>query len=156
MGMTTNPDRQPKGVPAGGQFATAAHHESIVALTAPATDFSYFPHPDARYPHPMGSWPEDVENPASITLGEEEDIVDEVPVNTLYPDPQNARTISQPTCTITMPNGATLTVIQVGDPEGGNSDERYAGNWDHYLKGDTYTRDQVLETAHETMLQARK
>jgi hypothetical protein len=119
-------------------------------------DFSAFPHPDTHYPHPMNSWPEDVEAPVSIVLGEEDAEVDEIPVHTLYPDPQNARTISEPSCTITMGNGAAVTVIQVGDPEGGNSDERWSGDWDVYLDGDTYTRDQVLETAHETMLQASK
>jgi hypothetical protein len=104
----------------------------------------------------MESWPEDVEAPASITIGEADATVDEVPRHTLLPDPQNARTISEPTCTIAMANGASLTVRQVGDPEGGNTEETFAGDWDAYLKGDNYTRDQVLETAHETMLQARK
>lgn len=119
-------------------------------------DFSAFPHPDTHYPHPMESWPSDVEAPVSITLGEEETTVDEVSYSTIYPDPQNETTIDQPTCTITMANGATVTVIELGDPEGGNTEERWTGNWDVYLGGDTYTRDQVLETAHETMLQARK
>lgn len=123
---------------------------------APAVDLSQFPHPDTHYPHPMGSWPEGVQAPASITLGEADATVDEVPRYTLYPDPQNERTISQPTCTITMANGATLTVTQIGDPEDGNSEEVFAGDWDTHLLGDTYTRDQVIETAHETMLQARK
>jgi hypothetical protein len=104
----------------------------------------------------MEQWPEGVEAPVSIVLGEDSAEVDEVPRYTLYPDPQNARTIAEPTCTVTMPNGATLTVKQVGDPEGGNTEEHYTGNWDVYLGGDTYTRDQVLETAHETMIQATK
>jgi len=104
----------------------------------------------------MGCWPEGVEDPASVTLGEEESTVDEVPRHTLYPDPQNERTVSGPSCTITMANGASLTVAEVGDPEGGNTEERFSGDWEHYLKADTYTRDQVIETAHETMIQARK
>jgi hypothetical protein len=119
-------------------------------------DFSAFPHPDTHYPHPMNSWPEDVEAPVSIVLAEEYVTLDEVPLYTLYPDPQNERSIDQPTCKITMANGATVTVVQTGDPEGDNYDERWTGDWEIFLDGDTYTRDQVLETAHETMLQARK
>jgi hypothetical protein len=146
--------RQPKGIPVGGQFAATEHGEPAFTLASPPRDRSRFPHPDTRYPHPMGCWPEDVEDPKSIALGEEDGTVDEVPRHTLHPDPQNARTISQPSCTILMENGATLTVVQVGDPEGGNSEERFSGDWDHYLKGDSYARDQVIETAHETMAQA--
>jgi hypothetical protein len=132
-------------------------NELAAETTSPATvDLNPYPHSDARYPHPMNSWPEEVEAPASIVLGDEESTVDEVPCHTLYPDPQNARTISEPRCTITMTNGATLKVAYVGDPEGGNSEETFTGDWDAYLKGDTYARDQVIETAHETMLQARK
>lgn len=82
--------------------------------------------------------------------------MDEVPRFTLYPDPQNARTISQPSCTITMANGASLTVVQLGDPEGGNTEERFTGDWEPYLKSEPHTRDQVIETAYETMIQARK
>lgn len=119
-------------------------------------DFSAFPHPDTHYPHPMEQWPSDVEAPVSIELGVEETEVDEVPRFTLLPDPQNARLESSPACTITMANGAAVTVWHAGDPEDNNTEERWSGNWDVYLKGDTYTRDQVLDTAHETMLQARK
>jgi hypothetical protein len=34
-GMTSSPSRQPKGIPVGGQFATAAHSESGVLLAPP-------------------------------------------------------------------------------------------------------------------------
>jgi hypothetical protein len=154
--MSADRTRQPKGVPAGGQFAATAHEESAVALPASPDGRDRFPHPDTRYPHPMGCWPEGVEDPASIVLGESDVTIDETPVHTLYPDPQNATTVSEPCCTITMANGASLAVAYVGDPEDGNSEETFTGDWEPYLKGDTYTRDQVIETAHETMLQARK
>jgi hypothetical protein len=148
-----------KVVLAKGEIITVAMEsggEAEVFGNELEVDLGQFPHPDTKYPHPMSCWPEGVEVPASIVLGESDVTVDETPVHTLYPDPQNAITISEPCCTITMANGAALKVVYVGDPEDGNSEENFTGDWEPYVKGDTYTRDQVIETAHETMLQARK
>lgn len=154
--MTTDTaSRQPKGIPAGGQFAPEARAEPDVALGGPVQDRSHLAHPDRNYPHPMECWPDQVEDPRSITLGEESGTLPEARPAGLHPDPQNERTISQPSCTIIMGNGAALTVVRVGDPEGGNSEETFTGDWDHYLHGDSYARDQVIETAHETMLQGQ-
>lgn len=148
-------NRQPAGVPAGGQFAATAHAEPAVSLDS-SPKWAAFPHPDKKYPHPMDCWPEGVEEPASIILGEVDEILPEANPRGIYPDPQNERTLSQPSCTITMANGATLTVVQVGDPEGENTEQRFTGDWDQYFKGDSneWDRDCAGDVAHETMIQA--
>lgn len=153
---TDTATRHPKGIPAGGQFAATAHPEAPVALTPTTADISCFPHPDKNYPHPIECWPEGVDLPTTITLGEVDETLPEANPRWLHPDPQNERSISQPSCTITMSNGASLTLTQVGDPEGGNFEERFTGDWEHYLNGDGYARDCVLEVASETMTQADK
>lgn len=154
--MSTDINRQPPGIPTGGQFAATTHAEPSIALDVPANDWAAFPHPDTKYPHPMDCWPDGVEEPVSITLGEVDETLPEANPRGLSPDPQNERTLSQPSCTITMANGATLTVVQVGDPEGGNTEQRLTGDWDQYLKGDSdeWDLDCVAEVAHETMAQA--
>lgn len=119
-------------------------------------DFANYPHPDALYPHPMEQWPESIEAPVSVVLDEDYAEIDEVPRYTLMPDPQNARFVAEPSCTITMPNGAQATIKRVGDPEGENSEEIYFGDWDAYTKGDKYIRDQILDVANETLLQSGK
>lgn len=153
--MSTDINRQPQGIPTGGQFAPTAHAEPAVTLTP---KWAAFPHPDKKYPHPMDCWPEGVEEPVSIALGEVDETLPEERPRGIYPDPQNERSISQPTCTITMANGASMTVTQVGDPEGENTETTYTGDWDEYFKGDSdeWDRDCVAEVAHETMLQAAK
>jgi hypothetical protein len=150
--MSTDINRQPPGIPTGGQFAATAHAEPAVTLDAPK--WAAFPHPDDHYDHPMNCWPEGIEEPVSITLGEVDETLPEAQPRGIYPDPQNERNISQPSCTITMANGASLTVVQVGDPEGENTEARYSGDWDHYLNGDEYNKDCVADVAHETMIQA--
>ena len=119
-------------------------------------DFANYPHPDKHYPHPMEQWPSNVEAPVSVVLDEDYSEMDEVPRFTLLPDPQNARLVAEPSCTITMSNDAQATIKRVGDPAGENSEEFYFGDWDAYTDGDKFVRDQILDVANETLLQAGK
>lgn len=123
-------------------------------------DFLKYPYPDKNYPHPMQTWPEEVTAPFSIKLTVVDAAEDEVPPIALNPNPQNGKIISQRTCLITMTGGATLSVVDNGDAEGGNFEDDWTGDWNGILKDDTYSRtdlrDQILAMAMETLLQARK
>ncbi|WP_026533666.1 hypothetical protein [Arthrobacter sp. H14] len=134
--MSNIQTRAPKGTPAGGRFTTGTHAEPGTALTGPQ---GRHPHPDANYPHPMSSWPEGVEEPSSITLGAEtlHTGTDDVP----QPGPMDEIWTEQPKVTVTMANGATLTLQHTSAGDDPMQEETFDGDWDSYLHGDRDAAD---------------
>lgn len=148
-----SPKQEHRGAgPGGGQFLGVAHTASSVAL--PSVGRDRFPHPDTKYPHPIEQWPDGVEEPRSIELGTAEQSLNGHMQN-WNDDPQNEKYADLPAVTITMSNGATLVLQQLNEEEFPETEARFEGDWNAYTGGDKFTADEVIDTASETLSQAR-
>lgn len=144
-----SPKQEHRGAgPGGGQFLAVSHEAS--KLTLPER----FPHPNTKYPHPMEQWPKGVEEPVSIELGTAEQSLSGHMQN-WNDDPQDEKFAELPAVTVTMPNGATLVLQQLNEEDFPETEARLEGDWDTYTGGDKFTADEILDTASETLIQAR-
>lgn len=144
-----SPKQEHRGAgPGGGQFLPVSHQAAKLSLP------ERFPHPDAKYPHPMEQWPKGVEEPQSIELGSAEQSLNGHMQN-WNDDPQNEKYADLPAVTITMNNGATLVLQQLNEEDFPETEARFEGDWDAYTGGDKFTADEVIDTASETLSQAR-
>lgn len=142
--------RRPTG-PGGGQYLPISHNPSPVSLPAGR---DRFPHPDAKYPHPMECWPEGVEEPASIELGTTVQSLGGYSQSWNH-DPQNEQFADLPAVTVTMANGATLVLRQLNEDDFPETEAHLEGDWEAYTGGDKFTADEILSTASETLSQSR-
>jgi hypothetical protein len=143
-----SPKQEHRGAgPGGGQFLGTTHSTSPVSLPSAGRD--RFPHPDTAYQHPMDQWPEGVEDPMSIELG----VIEQQMAYTS--DPAVSDYTAFPGVTVTMANGATLALRQLNDGEFPETEASLDGDWDAYTGGDKFTADEILNTASETLIQAR-
>jgi hypothetical protein len=134
--------------PGGGQFLPVGHEAAKLSLP------ERFPHPDSKYPHPMEQWPKGVEEPVRIELGTTEQSL-RGHMHNWNDDPQDEKYTEMPAVTITMPNGATLVLQELNEDEFPETEARFEGDWDAYTGGDKFTADEVIDTASETLSQAR-
>lgn len=132
----------------GGQFLPVSHEAARLSLP------ERFPHPDTKYPHPMEQWPKGVEQPLRIELGTAEQSLEGHSRSWNF-DPQTEKFAELPAVTITMPNGATLVLQQLNEDEYPETEARFDGDWDTYTGGEKFTADEILDTASETLSQAR-
>ena len=132
----------------GGQFLPVNHEAAKLSLP------ERFPHPDTNYPHPMEQWPKGVDEPVSIELGTAEQSLSGH-MQSWNTDPQDEKFAELPAVTVTMPNGATLVLHQMNEEEYPETEARLEGDWDVYTGGDKFTADEILDTASETLIQAR-
>ncbi|WP_138418773.1 hypothetical protein [Sinomonas gamaensis] len=144
--MSTIPvNRQPAGRPTGGQFAPVEHREPEVSLAA--DPLARFPHPDPKYPHPMGAWPAGVELPVSAVLGVAD--VDSTPAHVR--DPQLETTGEFPEAVLAMPNGARVRARLLP----GDASVEWEGDWEAYAPEGSDERDEIGDVALEYATQSR-
>lgn len=144
-----SPTQEHRGAgPGGGQFLPVSHEAA--SLTLPER----FPHPDTKFPHPMEQWPKGVDEPLSIELGTAEQRLNRH-TQSWNDDPQDEKFTELPAVTITMPNGASLVLAQMNEEDFPETEAHLEGDWDAYTGGDKYTADEILDTASETLIQAR-
>ncbi len=150
--MSAAPARQPEGTPAGGQFTPTAHSTPDLSLT-PSGDWSRFPHPDPAYPHPMTDWPQGVQAPAGIEISFSDRF--QGYGNKLLSDPQTEQFADLPCVTVTMANGASVSIQRTFAGESVETEETLSGDWAAYTGGDKDTLEDVTSVANETLSQVK-